>query len=80
MSGLETVSIINRNTPDFTQLEVDCPAGKKVLGGGAEALGNASILNRTSPNASGTGWIAVGHQPGVGNLGLSVWAICAVVS
>jgi len=75
---------VNQNTPDFTRLEVDCPAGQKVLGGGAEALGSGgtvgSILNGSFPNANNNGWIAIGHQPGVGNLGLSVYAVCANVS
>jgi hypothetical protein len=75
VSGLQIVSKLNVNTKDFTRLTVDCPAGKKVLGGGAEALGGASILNGAFPVDSTT-WAAVGHQPGVGNLGLSSYVIC----
>jgi len=53
-----------------------CPAGASLTGGGAEALGNASILNGGFPTNAST-WAVVGHQPGVGNLGLSSYAIYA---
>lgn len=75
-TGLKIVSKVNQNTKDFTRLTVSCPSGKSLIGGGAEALGGASILNGGFP-ASSTQWAAVGHQPGVGNLGLSSYAICA---
>jgi phosphohistidine phosphatase SixA len=79
VSGLQIVSKVNQNTKDFTRLTVSCPAGKQVLGGGAEALGKASVLNGSFPVGDNT-WAAVGHQPGVGNLGLSVYAICGTVA
>lgn len=79
VSGYQVVSIINDNQSNFEPLSVSCPAGKVVLGGGAEALGVNSILNRTSPLPGNTGWIAVGHQPGFSTVGMSVWAICANV-
>jgi phosphohistidine phosphatase SixA len=79
VSGLQIVSQVNKNTKDFTRLTVSCPAGKQVLGGGAEALGGKSILNGSFPGGDNS-WIAVGHQPGVGNLGLSVYAICGTVA
>jgi len=80
VTGYHIASIVDQDVGNFTQLEVDCNAGEHVLGGGAEALGTVSILNRTSPNGNGTGWIAVGHQPGFTSVGLSVYAICATVS
>src|SRR5436305_8857500 len=70
------VSKVNQNTKDFTRLNVSCASGMQLTGGGAEALGNASILNGSFPS-SATTWSAVGHQPGVGNLGLSSYGICA---
>jgi phosphohistidine phosphatase SixA len=76
VAGYQQVSQVNVNTKDFTRLTVACPAGKKIIGGGAEALGGASILNGGFPTDA-THWAAVGHQPGVGNLGLSSYAICA---
>lgn len=79
ISGYQIVSNLQSSFPNFTQLGVNCPPGKRAIGGGAEALGPTSILNRTTPNTSGTGWIAVGHQPGVNSVGLHVYAICAVV-
>ena len=80
VSGLQIVSKINFHPGNFVKQTVFCPFPKKVLGGGAEALGPNSILNRTSPGAnSGTSnsWIAVAHG---GSPGLSTWAICANVS
>lgn len=79
VSDLKIVSKVNQNTKDFTRLTVTCPGGTQVLGGGAEALGNNSILNGSFPVGQDT-WAAVGHQPGVGNLGLSVYAICGKVA
>jgi hypothetical protein len=66
--------------PNFTRLEVDCPAGYQLTGGGAEALGTASILNASIPNSTRSGWIAVGHQPGHDSVGLHVFAICVRMS
>jgi hypothetical protein len=76
VAGYQQVSQVNVNTKDFTRLTVACPAGKKIIGGGAEALGKNSILNGGFPTDA-THWAAVGHQPGVGSLGLSSYAICA---
>ena len=78
-----TVRVVHRfrdSYPNFTRLEADCPRGYQLTGGGAEALGDASILNASIPNASGTGWIAAGHQPGDSSVGLHVFAVCAVTS
>ncbi len=71
---------IRSSYPDFTRLAADCPGGYQLTGGGAEALGDASILNATIPNRPGTGWIAVGHQPGHNSVGLHVFAVCAATS
>jgi hypothetical protein len=78
-----TVRVVHRlrpSYPNFTRLEADCPSGYKLAGGGAEALGDASILNASIPNATGTGWIAVGHQPGHNSVGLHVFAVCTAAS
>ena len=79
--GVSALQIVSTSAPtgNFAPLEVICPAGKKVLGGGAEALGSDARLIRTSPNGNGTGWIAVGNYPYAGGLSLRVWAICANV-
>jgi hypothetical protein len=77
-----TVRVVRRlrsSYPNFTRLEADCPTGYHLVGGGAEALGDASILNATIPNDSGTGWIAVGHQPGHESVGLHVFADCVAM-
>ena len=79
ISGYEIVQNIQASYGNFTQLIVLCPTGKRAIGGGAEALGVNSILNGTTPTPSGDGWIAVGHQPGYGSVGLHVFAICAHV-
>ncbi len=80
ISGVEIVSTVNKDTPGYTQLSVSCPTGKSVIGGGAEALGAAAVLVASKPNASATGWTAVGDHPGFPNVGLSVYAICAIVN
>ena len=79
ISGYQIVENTSPSFGNFTQLAVYCPPGKKAIGGGAEALGVNSILNRTTPTPLGDGWIAVGHQPGYTSVGLNVFAICARV-
>jgi hypothetical protein len=76
VNGYEIVKVVNANTGNFERRYVYCPAGKRAVGGGAEALGGASILNGSFPTDDGRGWIAVGHQPGYNSVGISVYAIC----
>jgi DhnA family fructose-bisphosphate aldolase class Ia len=76
-SGYQVVAQKFDNFPNFTRATVSCPAGKVVIGGGAEAQGNNSILNGSFPAPGNTGWVGIGHQPGFNSVGIMVYAICA---
>jgi DhnA family fructose-bisphosphate aldolase class Ia len=76
-NGYQIVAQKFDNLPNFTRATVSCPAGKVVIGGGAEAQGNNSILNGSFPAPGNAGWVGIGHQPGFSSLGLMVYAICA---
>ena len=77
IDGYQVVTLPNANVPAFTRRTVFCPGGKRVLGGGGEAQGNAAILVGSFPTSDGRGWIALGRQPGYDSVGISVYAICA---
>jgi hypothetical protein len=77
---IRVVARLRSSYPNFTRLQAVCPAGWTLAGGGAEALGNNSILNTSIPNDTRTGWIAVAHQPGYNSVGLHVFALCAAGS
>lgn len=76
VSGWELVSTPKTQTP--TELVVDCPAGKVVLGGGVEGFVGDIRLN--APKADGTGWRGRVFFSGSTPEELAVWAICANVS
>ncbi|MFI1166994.1 hypothetical protein ACH4UM_26185 [Streptomyces sp. NPDC020801] len=77
MDGYQIVRLPNANVPNFQRRTVHCPAGKRVIGGGAEAQGNHAILVGSFPTDDGTGWIGLGRQDGYSTVGISVYAICA---
>ncbi|MER5974747.1 hypothetical protein ABT112_34485 [Streptomyces sp. NPDC002055] len=77
--GYELVRLPNANVPNFQRRTVYCPAGKKALGGGAEARGNSAILVGSFPTDDGRGWIGLGRQTTTDNVGISVFVICANV-
>lgn len=79
ISGYQIVKLDNANVANFERRYVYCPAGKRVLGGGAEARGVDSVLNGSFPTEDGRGWIGIGHQPGYTTVGISVFAVCADV-
>ncbi|WP_326825009.1 hypothetical protein [Streptosporangium sp. NBC_01756] len=79
-SGYQIVKLPNANVPNFSRRTVRCPAGKKAVGGGAEAQGNGAILVGSFPTDDGAGWIGLGRQIGYNDVGISVYAICANVS
>ncbi|MGJ6964241.1 hypothetical protein ACSDR0_20240 [Streptosporangium sp. G11] len=79
-TGYQIVKLPNANVPNFQRRVVRCPAGKKAVGGGAEAQGNAAVLVGSFPTDDGGGWIGLGRQPGYNDVGISVYAICANVS
>ncbi|WP_440098552.1 hypothetical protein [Streptosporangium sp. H16] len=79
-TGYQLVKLPNANVPNFQRRVVRCPAGKKAVGGGAEAQGNQAVLVGSFPTDDGSGWIGLGRQPGYNDVGISVYAICANVS
>ncbi|MFF0767661.1 hypothetical protein ACFYUK_02105 [Nonomuraea wenchangensis] len=76
-SGFQLVTLPNANVPNFQRRTLYCPAGKKVVGGGAEARGNGAILVGSFPTDDRRGWIGIGRQIGYNDVGISVFAICA---
>jgi hypothetical protein len=76
-TGYQLIKLANANVPNFTRRTLRCPAGKRVVGGGAEAQGNGAILVGSFPTDDGTGWIGIGRQIGYNDVGISVFAICA---
>ncbi|MFE5140688.1 hypothetical protein ACFRDV_23920 [Streptomyces fagopyri] len=77
VDGYQIVQLPNAAVPNFQRRTLYCPAGKKVIGGGAEAQGNGAVLVGSFPTPDGTGWIALGRQDGYSTVGISVYAICA---
>ncbi|MFI7454176.1 hypothetical protein ACIBQX_42260 [Nonomuraea sp. NPDC049714] len=75
--GYQLVTLPNANVPNFQRRTLYCPGSKRVLGGGAEARGNAAILVGSFPTDDGRGWIGLGRQTGSNDVGISVFAICA---
>ncbi|GAB2324787.1 hypothetical protein AB0N20_36315 [Streptomyces griseoincarnatus] len=77
VDGYQIVRLPNADVPNFQRRTIYCPAGKQVIGGGAEAQGNRAILVGSFPTDDGRGWIALGRQDGYSTVGISVYAICA---
>ena len=77
VDGYQIVALPNANVPNFQRRTVYCPAGKRVIGGGAEAQGNDAILVGSFPTDDGRGWIGLGRQNAYSSVGISVYAICA---
>jgi hypothetical protein len=87
ISGYQVIQQLDVTSKNWQVRTVSCPAGKVAIGGGAEALGQFAVLNRTGPavspdGSSWSGWVAVGHSetPGASRIGLSLWVACAMVS
>ncbi|MEG3627603.1 hypothetical protein [Streptomyces poriticola] len=77
VEGYQVVKLPNANVPNFQRRTVYCPAGKVVIGGGAEAQGNDAILVGSFPTDDGRGWVGLGRQNMYSTVGISVYAICA---
>lgn len=58
---------------------VHCPAGKVVIGGGAQNGGSQIYLTDTRPADADT-WIVYGRNVGTDSETLTAWAICAAAS
>jgi hypothetical protein len=86
VSGLQTISgsgASNSASPKTHQ--EDCPAGKRVIGGGGVVTGAATntFLSISRPTDAGTGWIATARESTGGNAGswaVQTWVLCAAVS
>ena len=85
-SGLQLISGsgASNSTSPKTQQQ-DCPAGKKILGGGAVITGSATntFLSASRPTDPGTGWTATGREANGGNAGnwaVQTWVVCATVA
>jgi len=88
VSGWQFVTVGQNipGSPNHTpnEFEADCPAGKKVLGGGVTA-GNGGDETRlhvyfSGPAGQATGWATGIQNDGTNSVTAFVWAICASVS
>jgi len=83
ISGLVTVSAASASNSDDKIASVNCPAGKTVVGGGADASGYGAPVALLDSAPLGTnGWIALARETTAfgNNWQLTVFAICATVS
>lgn len=84
VSGLEIVTNTSAGNSAFAKvIEAECPAGKRVLGGGAQLTGGALFvaLDESYPSTTSR-WRATAYElnPFVGNWSISAYAICATVA
>ena len=85
-AGLQTISgsgVSNSSSPKSQQQ--DCPAGKRVVGGGGVITGSATntFLSTSRPTDAGTGWTATGRESTGGNAGnwaVQTWVVCVTVA
>ncbi|MEU1510342.1 MULTISPECIES: hypothetical protein [unclassified Kitasatospora] len=77
IDGYQVVKLGNANVGNFQRRTVNCPAGKRAIGGGAEAQGNEAVLVGSFPTDGANGWVGIGRQPGSSSVGISVYVICA---
>jgi hypothetical protein len=75
-----TTTTLARGTSGGTSTTAACPAGLKVIGGGA-VVSNDSVayINDSGPQLSRTGWEATGNT-GSGGATMTVTAICTAVT
>jgi hypothetical protein len=91
--GLSGIQVMVETTPTDSSNKaalVTCPAGKKLIGGGASTLGEAAgvALGESNPDTVNNGWHAVGRENvergaedgWPGQWRLVVYAICAVAT
>ena len=84
VAGLETASATSAaNATDFKDLTVDCPSGKRVLGGGIRLTGaDGSVAVDSSRPLDADTWIGAGREvnPTAVNWSITVYAVCATVA
>jgi hypothetical protein len=85
-SGLQEISSTGpSNSTGSKSFQVDCPSGKRAIGGGGTLLGATTntFLSTSRPSDAGTGWVAAGRESSAGNAGnwaMQAWVVCATVA
>jgi hypothetical protein len=85
VSGLEIVTAQSAfDSLAFKGVIASCPAGKKVIGGGASMISPTTsvALSTSMPTVAGTGWHALAEEvnPTAFNWLVRAYAICANVA
>jgi hypothetical protein len=85
VSGLEVVQQTGPLTGTETEktADVPCPAGKRVLGGGAFAGGadaSAVTIATSRPSVTGDAWSVVAHAPPADTWSITAYGVCALVA
>ena len=88
VSGLQVVLAVSGtgSPPNPPSAIAQCPQGKKVIGGGAKAIGDLIVfqigLRNSAPTPDGTGWFAQGaeFEPTNDDWFIEAYAICANVA
>jgi Collagen triple helix repeat (20 copies) len=73
---------------DYEKWKVDCPAGKRALGGGVAASGpyqgnqqNGAVVSSAPAGAEGTGWaVTYSNDFSIGTMTAYAWVLCATIS
>ncbi|MFJ4776688.1 hypothetical protein [Streptomyces sp. NPDC088762] len=83
-AGIAGYEVVSRQGPvvqpnQFEQVAAECPAGKKVIGGGFFGNGAKLLTIRSFPGAGNTSWIVTVQNTDTVPLGFSAYAICATV-
>jgi len=85
LSGVEVVTNVSAANSNDKTITAQCPAGKKLIGGGANAhvfLGHPKEITVLASHPTGNTWRAAAREaaPYAGNWFLNAYAICAVVA
>jgi hypothetical protein len=86
VSGVQQISSTGpSNSTSPRSFQVDCPSGKRAIGGGGTLLGTTTntFLSTSRPSDAGTGWVAAGRESSGGNAGnwaVQAWVVCATVA
>jgi hypothetical protein len=85
-SGAQQISSSGpSNSTSPKTFQVNCPSGKRAVGGGGTLTGSTAntFLSTSRPSDAGTGWIATGREATGGNAGnwaVQAWVVCATVA
>ena len=85
VTGLQQTSSTGPSNSTSKSFQVDCPSGKRAVGGGGTLTGTTTntFLSTSRPTDAGTGWIAAGRESTGGNAGnwaVQAWVVCATVA